>query len=55
MMLSWNEVRARAAQFARDDTGRFKINVGGELVHATPSIRSFYDPKNQRVRPGDGP
>ena len=36
-------------------TGRFEINVGGELVPATPSIRSFYDPRNQRVRLGDGP
>ena len=37
------------------DTGRVEINVGGELVAATLSIRSFYDPKNQRVRLEDGP
>ena len=37
------------------DTGRFEINVGGELVPATPSIRSFYDPRNQRVRLEEGP
>ena len=37
------------------DTGAFEINVGGELVAATPSIRSFYDPRNQRVRLEDGP
>ena len=37
------------------DTGRFEINVGGELIPATPSIRSFYDPRNQRVRLEDGP
>ena len=37
------------------DTGGFEINVGGELVPATPSIRSFYDPRNQRVRLEDGP
>ena len=37
------------------DTGRFEINVGGELVPATPSIRSFYDPRNQKVRLEDGP
>ena len=37
------------------DVGRFEINVGGELVAATPSIRSFYDPRNRRVRLEDGP
>ena len=37
------------------DSGSFEINVGGELVAATPSIRSFYDPRNQRVRLEDGP
>ena len=37
------------------DSGSFEINVGGELVEATPSIRSFYDPRNQRVRLEDGP
>ena len=37
------------------DAGRFAINVGGELVVATPSIRSFYDPRNQRVHLEDGP
>ncbi len=37
------------------DGGTFEINVGGELVPATPSIRSFYDPRNQRVRIEDGP
>ena len=37
------------------DAGRFEINVGGQLVEATPSISSFYDPRNQRVRLEDGP
>ena len=37
------------------DSGSFEINVGGELVSATPSIRSFYDPRNRRVRLEDGP
>ena len=37
------------------DSASFEINVGGELVVATPSIRSFYDPRNQRVRMEDGP
>jgi len=37
------------------DAGTFEINIGGELVPATPSIRSFYDPRNQRVRLTDGP
>ena len=37
------------------DAGTFEINVGGELIPATPSIRSFYDPRNQRVRLEDGP
>ena len=37
------------------DAGRFEINIGGRLVAATPSIRSFYDPGNQRVRLEDGP
>ena len=37
------------------DSGSFEINVGGGLVEATPSIRSFYDPRNQRVRLEDGP
>ena len=37
------------------DGGTFEIDVGGELVPATPSIRSFYDPRNQRVRIEDGP
>ena len=33
------------------DSGRFEINVGGELVAATPSIRSFYDPRNRESAP----
>ena len=37
------------------DSGSFEINVGGEPVATTPSIRSFYDPRNQRVRLEDGP
>ena len=37
------------------DSGRFEINIGGEPVPAAPSIRSFYDPRNQRVRLEDGP
>ena len=30
--------------------GEFTVDIGGHLVGATPSIRSFYDPTNQRVR-----
>ena len=37
------------------DTGRLEINVGGELVPVTPSIRSFCETKNLRVRLEDGP
>ncbi|MEM7091880.1 MAG: FAD-dependent oxidoreductase [Actinomycetota bacterium] len=32
------------------DGGEFEIEVATERVAATPSIRSFYDPRNQRVR-----
>ena len=32
------------------EEGRFEIEVAGRPVPATPSIRSFYDPKNRRVR-----
>ena len=32
------------------DSGEFTIEVAGEIIAATPSIRSFYDPKNERVR-----
>ncbi len=32
------------------DTGAFEIEVAGERIPATPSIRSFYDPANERVR-----
>lgn len=32
------------------DAGAFEIEVATERIRATPSIRSFYDPKNQRVR-----
>ena len=30
--------------------GDFELNVGGRLIPATTSIRSFYDPRNERVR-----
>ncbi len=32
------------------DAGEFAIEVATEVIPATPSIRSFYDPSNQRVR-----
>lgn len=32
------------------ETGRFQIEVATVKIDATPSIRSFYDPKNERVR-----
>ncbi len=32
------------------DTGRFEIEVATERILATASIRSFYDPRNERVR-----
>ncbi len=32
------------------DAGEFAIEVATEVIPATPSIRSFYDPTNQRVR-----
>ena len=32
------------------DDGRFEIEVALQPVAATPSIRSFYDPRSQRVR-----
>ena len=32
------------------DAGSFEIEVALERISATPSIRSFYDPKNERVR-----
>lgn len=32
------------------DTARFEIEVALQPVAATPSIRSFYDPRSQRVR-----
>ncbi len=32
------------------DDGTFEIEVATVKIPATPSIRSFYDPKNQRVR-----
>ena len=32
------------------DAGRFDIEIAGRRVAATPSLRSFYDPTNQRVR-----
>ncbi len=32
------------------DAGAFEIEVAGERIAATPSIRSFYDPANERVR-----
>jgi 4-methylaminobutanoate oxidase (formaldehyde-forming) len=32
------------------DTGTFEIEVATERIPATASIRSFYDPRNQRVR-----
>jgi 4-methylaminobutanoate oxidase (formaldehyde-forming) len=32
------------------DGGDFEIEVATERITATPSIRSFYDPRNERVR-----
>ena len=32
------------------DAGSFDIEIAGQRIAATPSIRSFYDPTNQRVR-----
>ena len=32
------------------DEGTFEIDIAGELVPTTPSIRSFYDPRSQRIR-----
>ncbi len=32
------------------DAGSFNIEIAGRRIDATPSIRSFYDPTNQRVR-----
>jgi 4-methylaminobutanoate oxidase (formaldehyde-forming) len=32
------------------DTGRFEIEVATVPIDATPSIRSFYDPRNERVK-----
>ena len=32
------------------DSGTWQIEVAGARVDATPSIRSFYDPRSQRVR-----
>ncbi|WP_420622769.1 glycine cleavage T C-terminal barrel domain-containing protein [Candidatus Poriferisodalis sp.] len=32
------------------DAGTFDIEIAGHRITATPSIRSFYDPTNQRVR-----
>ena len=38
------------------DAGGFEIEVATERIPATPSIRSFYDPRNLRVKvwPSDG-
>ena len=32
------------------DAGNWEIEVAGTLYPATTSIRSFYDPKNERVK-----
>ncbi len=42
----------RDAGVTRDwlDGGHFEIEVATEPIAATPSIRSFYDPRNERVR-----
>ena len=32
------------------DAGSFDIEIAGRRIAATPSVRSFYDPTNQRVR-----
>jgi 4-methylaminobutanoate oxidase (formaldehyde-forming) len=32
------------------DEGSFEIEVATDRIAATPSIRSFYDPRNERVR-----
>ncbi|NNC78605.1 MAG: hypothetical protein HKN94_00515, partial [Acidimicrobiales bacterium] len=32
------------------DSGTFEIEVATVRIPATPSIRSFYDPRNERVK-----
>ena len=32
------------------EAGRFEIEVAGERIAATASLRSFYDPRKERVR-----
>ena len=32
------------------DAGAFDIEIAGHHIATTPSIRSFYDPTNERVR-----
>ena len=32
------------------EAGKFDLEIAGRRINATPSIRSFYDPTNQRVR-----
>ena len=43
---------AVAPGFAR--TGSYQVNVGGQLVSATASLRAPYDPAGARVRPDPG-
>ena len=42
----------RAAGVTKDwlDEGAFEIEVATERIPATPSIRSFYDPRSERVK-----
>lgn len=58
-MWSYVEGRAIAMGYVNDpdgvdhdwlEAGQFEIEVATERIPATASIRSFYDPKNQRVR-----
>ena len=32
------------------EAGKFDIEIAGRRINATPSLRSFYDPTNQRIR-----
>ena len=58
-MWSYVEGRALAMGYLQHDEGvtkewldgvEFAIEVATEMIPATPSIRSFHDPTNQRVR-----
>ncbi|MGI9607264.1 MAG: GcvT family protein [Acidimicrobiales bacterium] len=58
-MFSYVEDRALAMGYLENaegvtqewlDSGRFEIEVATVPIEATPSIRSFYDPRNERVK-----